>query len=871
LVFQFTDKALDHLVNIKTTNEILVNTTLKTIMIKNKVKVLEDFVLYENKDKLMVCLFNKTEQEIMSFLYRIKDYDKFKIVSIELDSNFLISKSMRNGYDKILVKILNTDDYNYCYLREDIAADSNNIIDKKIYTTIFGDSVVKIPKFKARMFDASVLFEDDINADVRYYLANIDSAADIVPSYRIANIDIETNASVDVIKAPAEIISCVLHDSFTGKYQYYLYHPEIISETIEIDGENYFRFSDEKKMLRKLIYDLKQFDIITGWNILSFDMLYIVSRFRTLFPGESMNTISPLGYVKFNLNIDADRYDFKNFNIAGIDLIDAMSTSLEVLKWKIDRPENMALDTVAKFLFEDKAKIDTASPAILWKEKRFDELLAYNKQDVVLVHKIIDRLNSFGTITGLRKIIPWINISQCQYNSVLIDRMMLHEYSDKIFPSKKYVEHSKLIGAEVLDPVPGIHNNTAIFDYKSMYPSIIDTFKISIDTISSTGDVKINNIKFDSTKKGLLPSLVGVLLKERTKYKKLKDDATDELTRDEYLTLEIGIKQLNNSLYGICGFPSFRLYSLEVASSITEVGRFLIEQTKAFVEQLTTAEIDGKIITFDAKVVAGDTDSVFIRVSDYLEGTDVENIFRWIEDKINENMENFVKAFTKNEDVIKNHKLQIEYETKFDKLILPAVKKKYVGMVSKFKGRKLDVPKLYTKGFAIIKKDTPQFIKIKLTELVISILVDHKDLNKLRSITSKIYLDIKNIEYTQLMISKSMSQNIEDYKKVPPHVKAMIYSNENFGSEFSRLNYKGGLLYVKCTALVLFAKKDKTIPKVIMLDADMPFPENFKVDYDKYYDLFIKSPIEKLVPELALKIFTMNTLRAFMVNNGDDR
>jgi len=75
------------------------------------------------------------------------------------------------------------------------------------------------------------------------------------------------------------------------------------------------------------------------------------------------------------------------------------------------------------------------------------------------------------------------------------------------------------------------------------------------------------------TDKGLIPTLLEDLFALRKKYRNEGKDNEQRV-----------VKQIMNSFYGVMAFPSFRLYTPEMAEEVTRRGREIIEFTKKVVE-----------------------------------------------------------------------------------------------------------------------------------------------------------------------------------------------------------------------------------------------------------------------------------------------
>ena len=205
-------------------------------------------------------------------------------------------------------------------------------------------------------------------------------------------------------------------------------------------------------------------------------------------------------------------------------------------------------------------------------------------------------------------------------------------------------------------------------------------------------------------------------------------------------------------------------------------------------------------------------------------------------------MPNFVKRFTSDENIIANHTLFIEYETLFKKMVLSDAKKCYAGIVKRWKGLIVQKDELYYKGIALTRKDTPVGIKNMLSKIVEDIFYASnydgikKDINECKTILKKI--DIKD-----LIIYKNLTHEINEYKVLPQHARAAKYSNTYLGTNFSKENYRGGMVYIK--------KVRHGLPEtdVIFLDVNMHLPDGFLIDYEKYFDMYVKRKLRLIFSE----------------------
>jgi len=151
-----------------------------------------------------------------------------------------------------------------------------------------------------------------------------------------------------------------------------------------------------------------------------------------------------------------------------------------------------------------------------------------------------------------------------------------------------------LVGGYVLEPTPGLYDNVLVFDFKSLYPSIIMTFMIDplgFKVINGDDDKITTPIGTSFSKTNtILPEIIRELMAGRAA-------ATEQ--KNPYLST--AIKLLMNSFAGVLGSTGCRFFSEHLSGSITKTGQHILKLSIEHIEK-----ISGK------KVIYGDTDSIFV-------------------------------------------------------------------------------------------------------------------------------------------------------------------------------------------------------------------------------------------------------------------
>jgi DNA polymerase elongation subunit (family B) len=714
--------------------------------------------------------------------------------------------------------------------------------------TIFGTDTLKITTShisrhhfeKLRNFFDSHTWEDDVVYQMRYI---IDKEIKYSQDQRIHYIDIETDMCLDVRDTPEPITCLCVYDNLLEKYFLWCWR-EDLSKHKKVDGDTtYYYFDSEYEMLTSYLKftEVTDPDILTGWNNVNFDMPYIINRMKRL--GLDYNRMCGLEYKRVDVIVARDR-DNSKVRIAGRAVVD-MYQIYKKLTYD-NKPDNYKLSTVAKHeLKEDKIAI--SSPGELWRND-IEKLLEYNKQDVYLLARLDESNHLTGFFRVMQSLVP-VPLEYAQWNSKICDGYLLHNFKHVAFPSKRHRDKTvrpkgALTGKIVQDengewtavaPDPGIYKMVAVFDFSKMYPSIFTTFNISPETIDEeNGDIHCET-KFSSAKRGIIPQVFHDVTKQREEIKdEMKKHPRDSQEFNALKNLQGGVKQIANSFFGTSGFPSFRMYDLRVLSAIMYMGRQMLIHTT----------IKAKEQGYD--VLYGDTDSIFIPLKRDYDVSDKEQFaamikeMKALEKVVDDYMQNeFAKQFYP---TCEKSDLHIECEKVFSDLVLFDVKKKYIGRLCWQEGAKTQ--KMFQRGVAIVKRDTPAEFKKILKKLTVMI-IDKDPIEDIEAYLEKAYTKIRTLNHWQIGLTKNLAKHFNDYqfltktgkpKKQLPHIRAAKYSNEILGTNFGKGDYPK-VVYVK--------HKDTDV--IAVEDDEMKVPEEYEINYDEYIKKHIHRYLDDFV------------------------
>jgi len=289
-----------------------------------------------------------------------------------------------------------------------------------------------------------------------------------------------------------------------------------------------------------------------------------------------------------------------------------------------------------------------------------------------------------------------------------------------------------------------------VFDFKSLYPSIIRTFKIDplsrLRADTNPLDTPVGT-SFSRTEH-ILPAAIAELMGKREQAKKDQDPHLSQ-----------AIKILMNSFYGVMGTEGCRFHDQRLPAAITGTGQWVLKLTRKYFEQ------------HGYDVLYGDTDSVFVQLK-RAERFDVHTATNQLVQRTN----TFITDTIQTEFNLKSH-LEIEFERHFIKLFIPALrgggegaKKRYVGMVAEPGKAEPGKEALVFTGLEFVRSDWTRLARNFQYELFDRIFHDREVTNWVSNRVS----DLREHLYdNDLIYQKRLRKPPREYVKVvPPHVKA---------------------------------------------------------------------------------------------------
>ena len=294
---------------------------------------------------------------------------------------------------------------------------------------------------------------------------------------------------------------------------------------------------------------------------------------------------------------------------------------------------------------------------------------------------------------------------------------------------------------------------------------------------------------------------------------------------------QLAIKISANSVYGFTGAQRGALPCVQIAASVTSIGRKMIDQTKNGVLQHYN-KANG--YEFDADVIYGDTDSVMIKF-----GTDdIAEAMRLGKEAADILSEKFLKP------------IKLEFEKVYHPYLL-LTKKRYAGLLwtNPEKPDKKDC-----KGVESVRRDNCLMVQL-MVDKVLDILLYEQDVEKAIQFTKGNIYDLFNnrIDLSMLVISKSLSREVtatdNGYNVKTAHAELAMKMIQRTGVKF---NIGDRIPYV----ITSKGKNAKNYEKAE--DPNYAFEHNIPLDLNYYLDNQIKPPLERIFSVLgdAESIFT---------------
>lgn len=504
--------------------------------------------------------------------------------------------------------------------------------------------------------------------------------------------------------------------------------------------------SDEKGMIEKFLWYIEKEDpdIITTFNGDRYDFLRLeeaASKYKIdLVLGRDKKHVlfrraGRISAAKIRGRVHIDLYDF-------IEHIISPNLSTEIL----------TLDRVSRELIGRGKNMKWADVEAAWKSGNVKKVANYCLNDSELTLKLADlllpQIFELARITGqtpfdtarmtYSQLVEWLLIRKAFEKGIVAEN---RPKNDEIQRRRKAFSYE---GGYVLTPKEGIHEKIALFDFRSLYPSIIVTHNISPDTLEcGHNECKGNRPEgephyFCTKRKGLVSDTIRELIEKRIEVKnEIRKVKPNTLKGKSLDSRQYALKILANASYGYYAYPGSRWYSKICAETAAAFGRMyirkIIDMAKGF------------------EVIYGDTDSLFIKM------------------KSKKQALSFLKKVNNSLPGIMEFNLQGIFVSG----IFVAGK---TGVAAKKRYALLDSKgKMIIRGFEKVRRDWANIAKDTQERVLFTILKD-RNLQKAIRIVKGILEDLERgrVPMDDLIIYTQITRPLDKYQQIGPHVSAAM-------------------------------------------------------------------------------------------------
>lgn len=440
---------------------------------------------------------------------------------------------------------------------------------------------------------------------------------------------------------------------------------------------------------------------------------------------------------------------------------------------------SFALDAIAEAFLKSERKVpvekraadagwDGKSSVLEWAWANAPAILKeYNDQDVAIMEKLEEKTGFLNLHIALCRLCRVLPSKSSLFPMTLVDGKMLQRGFEVgyHFPSRHSAlddgEYEKARGAYVPEALVGLHESVAVLDYARMYPSIIRTFNMSIETLDPRGELVVPETdeegrptgkelaRFKADPIGHLPAALGDVINERKRYSKQQDAAeVGSPEWHDFGRLSTACKVLANTFYGVVLSPMSRFHVKEIGESVTSMGRRLLRET------IDAATSRGHVVVF------GDTDSVAPIATDEEAAA--------LRDEMNGKR---IPALL-SELGADSSDIAIEYEKRYSRVLVTA-SKRYAGKFAVYKGKPAgDDVAFDVKGLEIVRSDVNRLARSLQRDVINRVLAGEDDsaLWAFARAERERFMT-EDVELENLILAKRISKPLREYKADSPQIR----------------------------------------------------------------------------------------------------
>jgi DNA polymerase-2 len=637
------------------------------------------------------------------------------------------------------------------------------------------DTPSEIPAVRDRLEAAHIdTFEADVRFAVRYLIergikGGCEIEGDAIAGAGIAWIFDNPTLRPAEVKVEPRVLSFDIETHGTAPRLLAIsLYADGIDEVLIVDGSaramppRATRCANEFAALDALCDRVRLFDpdVLTGWNIIDFD-LTVLQRIA-----ERVRHPLPLGRDSGTMRIRKAEGYFGSgqASVPGRLVLDG----IDLLRGAFIRMDDYSLDAVAReVLGEGKAVSGDVRDRVAEIEHNYRHDLPafalYARTDARLAFEIVQKLNVVR-LAFARSQLAGMTPDRVAASIASFDSLYLCELEKLgiVAPTVRSGDPDGAAqqGGHVLEPAAGLHRDVWVFDFKSLYPSIIRTF--NIDPLSYVAEplpqdqvIRTPGGAF-RREPAILPRMLDALFPRREAAKKIGDEVASH-----------AIKILMNSFYGVLGTSACRFYNPALANSITGTGREILLWSKHWFE------------TAGFKVLYGDTDSLFVQ-SQGGDPRELQERGRQLVESLNGDLSRHIAERWQ-----VPSRLELKFEKLYLKLFLPRARHSTRGASKRYAGLRqgADIDSVEFIGMEVVRRDWTALAKQVQRELYRRLFADQA----VDAYLAEVVRQVRNGELDDALVyRKNLRKEAGQYTATtPPHVVAARKSKQPAGRSVS--------------------------------------------------------------------------------------
>jgi DNA polymerase elongation subunit (family B) len=545
------------------------------------------------------------------------------------------------------------------------------------FLTLEGKKVSPTKKYNK---EDRFLYEKDVDKVARI-LVDLYYEDDEPPKYHnVVYFDVECEivgalTPYNIENAIAKMTSLSLYDVNTKTYYCWIVdHKNQLTETKK-GNQWIIPCGSEETMMNRFLNTWQEIDptIISGWNSAYFDVPYIYYRIKKVLGEPSANRLSPIGIINIKEFLGE-----KTVSIAGINHLDYM---LLHKKFITKQEPSYRLESIGE-KYVNLGKVDYNGSLDRLFEDDIQKFIDYNIRDVEIIDELEKKLKFIELTVNICHLCH-TTYENIYYSTALNDAAILTYLKRKkiVSPNKPTTINPSLKGRKdnyaggyLKDPIPGLYEWVIDLDFTSLYPSIIRSLNIGIETyigrivndgtydnkkslkelkemdpdrdiiiekLTKNKEVKTSTIKvnklvkyiesngilvaasgalFDPSKESVVCEVLSDWFAKRVEYKtKMKEayKSGDEELGEFYNKRQHAYKIKLNDVYGVFAQNGWRYTDghKRISSAITLTGQRVTQESITFVNKW----MNEKLGTDKDYVVTSDTDSLFLQLKDLIQ------------------------------------------------------------------------------------------------------------------------------------------------------------------------------------------------------------------------------------------------------------